>query len=46
MARLGGLSRGEVAALGQRDGEEAITVRLVPCLRRYGAHDAQRFTYG
>ena len=46
IARLGGLSRREVAALGLRDGEEAIPIRLVPCLRSYGAHDARMLTHG
>ncbi len=46
IARLGGLSRREVAALGLRDGEKAIPVRLVRCLRSYGAHDARMLTQG
>jgi Nucleotidyl transferase AbiEii toxin, Type IV TA system len=46
IARLGGLSRREVAALGLRDDEETIPIRLVRCLRSYSDHDARMFTHG
>lgn len=46
IARLGGLRRREVGALGLRCGEKAIPLRLVQGLRSCGAHDARRFTHG